>query len=123
MSTVTSFKDLTVWQKSFALTSFVYKIAKDLPPEERFSLANQMQRSAVSIPSNIAEGHQRGSALEYRHFLLIARGSAAELETQLLLTKELHSIKATDPALQLLEEVQKMLTVLIKKLDPKTYNL
>ena len=76
-----------------------------------------MQRSAVSIPSNIAEGHQRNNTPEYRQFLGIARGSAAELETQLLITRDVYA-KNVQNELDLLYEVQKMLSSLIKKLTP-----
>jgi len=77
-----------------------------------------MRRSSVSIPSSIAEGYRRKSRNEYVHFLSIAAGSAAELETQLILCSDVFSSDVSD-ALSLLEEVQKMLSTMINKLDPK----
>jgi four helix bundle protein len=80
-----SFKELIVWQKSMGLAKDVYQICKKLPAEERFGLVDQMQRCVVSIPSNIAEGNKRTTAKDYVQFLRTASGSAAELETKLLL--------------------------------------
>lgn len=76
-----SFKDLIVWQKSYRLVSETYKITKDFPREERYGLAQQMRRAAISIPSNIAEGYGRSHRAEYKQFLSMAYGSLAELET------------------------------------------
>ncbi len=113
-----SHKDLTVWQKSMDLVVLVYKITSKLPRSETFGLSSQMQRAAVAIPSNIAEGAKRGHKLEYIQFLSVANGSAAELETQLILTQKLYpevesSIQQT---MALLEEILKMLYVLISTL-------
>lgn len=83
------YRELTVWQEAMKLVEAVYLAIKRLPVEERFALADQMRRAAVSIPSNIAEGHDRHSNKEFRRFLLIAKGSAAELETQLILCARL----------------------------------
>lgn len=74
MAGISSFKDLVVWRKSFELVRQVYGIANTLPANETYGLASQMKRCAVSIPSNIAEGHQRNSLKEYRNFLSIAKG-------------------------------------------------
>lgn len=76
-----SYKELEVWNKAVDLVMEVYKLTKDFPPEEKFALTSQMQRAAVSIPANIAEGWGRGSTKEYIQFILIARGSLMELET------------------------------------------
>ena len=114
---VTSYKDLVVWQKSFLLTKEIYRLTRSLPPAERFGLSSQIQRCAVSIPSNIAEGQQRHNAKEYRQFIGIARGSTGELETQLLLVREIYNLDIEQP-LSLLAEVQKMLHALAKKLEP-----
>ena len=113
-----SYKDLIVWQKSFALVKDVYRLSAELPKNEQFGLCSQIRRCAVSVPSNIAEGQQRNNAAEYRHFLGIAKGSAAELETQLLLVKEIYGLNAAS-ALDTNQEVQKMLRSLINKLSPK----
>lgn len=115
---VLSFKDLIVWRKSMDLTKRVYGIGRKLPSEERFGLISQMQRCAVSIPSNIAEGNKRTSAKDYVQFLRMASGSAAELETQLLLTKDIYNVDVASE-LALLDEVQKMLQVMKQKLQLK----
>jgi len=116
---VVSYKDLTVWQKSMDLVEEVYEITKRLPKEERYSLISQMQRAAVSIPSNIAEGKMRGTRKDYAHFLRIAFGSGAELETQIELVQRIYDIQGEDvnKAKGLLEEVMKMLNVMIQKLS------
>lgn len=118
-----SYKDLIVWQKSIELVKIVYILTKQLPKEEVYGLSSQMRRCAVSIPSNIAEGQKRNSVSEYIQFLYIANSSAAELETQLIIIKEVYSNLDTSQCDQLLEEVQKMTAVLIGKLKPKTSNL
>ena len=112
---VLSFRQLTVWQKSMELAKRIYKTGKKLPAEERYGLIGQMQRCAVSIPSNIAEGNKRSTARDYAQFIRIAGGSAAELETQLLLARDIYTI-TVDEELKLLEEVQKMLQVLGSRL-------
>ena len=114
-----SFKQLIVWQKSMELAQFVYGVSKKLPREETYGLAGQMQRCAVSIPSNIAEGNKRATAKDYVQFLRVASGSAAELETQLLLVKDIYTVDVGRELL-LLEEVQKMLQVMKQKLKPVT---
>lgn len=113
---VRSFKDLLVWQKSFDLVKTIYMIADDLPDRERFGLSSQLQRSAVSIPSNIAEGSERGTRKDYAQFLRIALGSSAELETQLLLANDLYNMNVVEVCASL-TEVQKMLSAMIKSLD------
>ena len=80
---VRDYKDLVVWKKSMDLVLEVYHLVKKLPKEEIYALSDQMRRSAVSIPSNIAEGHGRNSDRELIHYLYIARGSKAELDTQI----------------------------------------
>jgi four helix bundle protein len=87
---MTSYKELIVWKKAFALTLEIYKATRNFPKEEQYVLISQMRRSAISIPSNIAEGANRRTTKEYIQFLQVAYGSAAELETQLLLAKELN---------------------------------
>lgn len=116
---INSYKDLTVWQKSFELTRLVYLLAKQLPRDEQYGLVSQMQRCAVSIPSNIAEGNQRNNLREYRQFIGISKGSAAELETQLLLCDSIYKL-GVDRELAILNEVQKMLGALSRSLAPKT---
>lgn len=116
-----SYKDLVVWQKSKQLAVLIYKITEKFPKEEIYGLTSQMRRSAVSIPSNIAEGRFRGSANEFLQFLKIAYGSGAELETQIEIAKELPATKNIDynEAIDLLTEVMKMLNVVIRKFEAK----
>ncbi|MDO8573828.1 MAG: four helix bundle protein [Candidatus Daviesbacteria bacterium] len=111
-------KDLTVWQKSMELVELIYKTTNKLPKSELFGLISQMQRSAISIPSNIAEGAKREHKNEYIQFLSIANGSASELETQLLLTKKLYPKLKTEieKALPLLDEILRMLYSFMKSL-------
>jgi|SRR3989344_2119179 len=114
-----SYKQLTVWQKSIRLVEEIYTLTSKFPSAEIYGLASQMRRAAISIPSNIAEGQKRKDLPEYLHFLRIASGSAAELETQLIISKRLYpSLNYLNSEL-LLEEVQKMLTVLIRTLRNK----
>lgn len=83
------YRELTVWQKAVDLVVLVYTYTKPFPSDERFGLASQMRRAAVSIPSNIAEGSRRRGK-DTRHFLLIAFGSGSELETQIEVSRRLH---------------------------------
>lgn len=108
-----------MWRKSIELVKEVYKIAALLPKIEAYNLADQMRRCAVSIPSNIAEGYQRKSLGEYIKFLNIADASAAELETQLIITSQLYQDINIKEAESLLKEVQKMMVTMIKKLNGK----
>src|SRR3989344_5891596 len=112
---MSDFRELTVWQKSMTLARNVYVSTKRLPQEERFGLSSQMRRCAVSIPSNIAEGSKRRTKQDFMQFLKIASGSAAELETQLLLADQIYNIQSKKEA-ELLKEVQRMLETLMKKL-------
>src|SRR3989344_7245987 len=116
---IESYKKLIVWQKSVELSKEIYKVTNRLPKEEVYGLVSQMRRSVISIPSNIAEGYKRNSLGEYVQFLSIADGSAAELETQLILVKDLYSQIDLSLCENLLLEIQKMLTIMIKKLKDK----
>ena len=78
-----SFRDLTVWQRSMQLTVAIYRLTRDFPRDEIYGLSSQIRRAAVSLPSNIAEGHGRLNKAEYRQFLGIARASNFELQTQI----------------------------------------
>jgi four helix bundle protein len=115
VKTVQSFRDLEVWQKSFELTERVYQLSKGLPGNEKFGIISQIQRSAVSIPSNIAVGASRNNRKEYIQFIGIARGSAAELETQLLLVQKIYNLELNSE-LELLDQVERMLTRLSQSL-------
>lgn len=116
----TSYKDLLVWQKACDVAVEVYAITSELPKEEKFGISAQMQRSAVSIASNIAEGSKRGSRKEFLHFIRIAQGSGAELETQLHILSRVYVLKDNNKTinlLNLLSEVMKMLYSLTKSLS------
>ncbi|MBP6856262.1 MAG: four helix bundle protein [Candidatus Pacebacteria bacterium] len=115
---INSFKDLYVWQKSMELAKLCYLVANSLPNHEVYGLGSQLRRSAISIPSNIAEGHKRGTK-DFLRFLLISFGSAAELETQLLLLKEIYPDISVEKEMELVQEIEKMISVLIKKLKQK----
>jgi four helix bundle protein len=86
---VKSYKDLWVWQKGIELVKEVYQVVKKFPREETYVLGDQLRRAAISIPSNIAEGQTRQHTPEFKQFLYISLGSLAELNTQLIITKEL----------------------------------
>jgi four helix bundle protein len=120
--TINSYKDLIVWQKSLILVKEVYKITELLPKNEVFGLISQMRRSAVSIPSNIAEGRQRSSRKDFVQFLRIAQGSCAELETQLLITKDIYPEIKQGKIEESVTEIQKMLSSMIGKLLEKKAN-
>jgi len=113
-----SYQGLLVWQKAMDLTAVIYKLVKKLPKEELYALSDQMRRAVISIPSNIAEGQDRNTSKEFAHFLHIARGSKAELETQLLACVKIEYLNKTEisEAMELLTEIGKMLTSLINKL-------
>lgn len=119
---IKSFKELIVWQKSIELVKEIYKNTNRFPSFEQFGLASQMKRAAISIPSNIAEGKNRNTRKDFTNFLCIciANGSAAELETQIIIAKDLYPKIDYQGAESLLVEVQKMLSVMIKKLKAKT---
>ena len=112
------YKDLIVWKRAMELAVAAYAIARKLPKEENFALADQIRRSAVSIPSNIAEGYGRGSPKDYARFLSMARGSRYELETQLFLCENLGYVTQDEisTAIRLGQEVAKMLNVIIGKI-------
>ncbi len=113
---MTTHKDLKVWIKGIELVKQVYAVTKCFPKEELYGLVGQMRRCAVSIPSNIAEGYGRLSNKELVHFLYISLGSASELETQVIIAKELAYLNLEDfESLSLqINEVLKMLSSLIK---------
>ena len=113
------FRRLVVWQRGFAMSFAVYRLTASFPPEERFGLTSQMRRAAVSVPSNIAEGYGRRSRGEYLQFLGNARGSNSELETQLLLARELNfgTREALNSAFGLCTETGRLLCRLMAALE------
>lgn len=122
MNQIHSHKDLIVWQKSMELVLEIYLLTDKFPKEEIYGLTSQLRRAAVSIPSNIAEGRCRGTRKEFRQFLLTSFGSAAELETQLMIARKLPKTNNLNYAKidKLLDEVLRMLNSMIKKLEPST---
>lgn len=112
------YRDLVVWQKSMLLAKKVYQQISLLPSDEKYALADQMKRAAISIPSNIAEGEARKSKKEFIQFLSFANGSRAELETQLLLCCEIGYLTRyqIEELMMMCEEISKMIYALIKKL-------
>lgn len=115
------YRKLDVWKKSIELAVDIYAQTRNFPSEEKFGLTSQIRRSAISVPSNIAEGAGRKSNKELCHFLNIAYGSSCELDTQLLISMNLGFIK--DQELEILTnkitEVQKMIYKLIQKLTER----
>lgn len=113
------YKELQVWQKAMDLVVEVYNIIKLLPKEETYGISDQIRRSAVSIPSNIAEGQSRNSSKEFIQFLSIARGSLAELETQLLICVKVNMLSNDniDNILIATKEIGKMIKGLMNKLE------
>ena len=119
-----SYKELRVWQKAMNLVIETYKLCKYLPKEETYALSDQMRRAAVSIPSNIAEGQARKNKKEFIHFLYIAQGSIAELQTQLEICIRLGYIQKDQitEAITSSEETGKMITNLMKNLQQTINN-
>jgi len=116
---IESFQDLKIWQRSIKLVEQIYKLTTNYPNDEKFGLVIQIRRSAVSIPSNIAEGFGRWGNKEFRHFLYISMGSCAELTTQLVISSNLGYIKKieTDKLVDEINQISKMITALIKKIN------
>lgn len=118
---LTSYQQLKVWQRGIELVAEIYRLTKLFPREELYGLSSQMRRSAVSIPSNIAEGYARKHRQEYIQFLRIAYGSSSELETQIIIAKMLNFLE--ESAFRAVEnfvlEVKKMLSGLIKSVTIK----
>ena len=112
------FRQYEVWKKSVAFTTNVYKLTELFPPSERFGLIDQLNRASVSIASNIAEGAARASEKDFAHFLEISLGSSFEVETQLLISKNLKYI-SEDEYLRIMRELnilQKQLNQFIQKI-------
>ena len=115
---ISSFKDLRVWEEGVQLVKEIYALCGRLPKEELYGLAIQMKRAAVSVPSNIAEGHARNHRAEYRQSVYIAIGSLAELETQLHIAKELNFLneQAIASVLARIDRTRAMLITLGRRL-------
>lgn len=113
---MSDYKDLDVWQRAVDVVTDVYQLTTAFPESEKFGITNQMRRAAVSIPSNIAEGSARHHAKDFTRFLRIADGSAAELETQLVISLNLGFVTDTVQLVHEIIIVRRMLAALIKSL-------
>jgi four helix bundle protein len=116
---VRTFRDLVAWQRSMELAEAIYAATTRMPPDERFGLTNQLRRAAVSVPSNIAEGHGRQSRADYIRFLRTARGSVSEVSTQLELANRLRMLPPDQQLSDLVAEVARILQALIRSLEAK----
>ncbi|MFO1242664.1 MAG: four helix bundle protein [Rickettsiales bacterium] len=123
--TILSYQDLDVWKKSRLLVKEVYLATQDFPKTEIYALTQQIQRAAISIPSNIAEGRCRSSKKEFTYHLRVATGSLAELETQLILACDLQflSREKLEELTHKTAEISRMLNGLLRSLEPETRNL
>ena len=110
-------KELKIWNKAIDLSTEVYRLTADFPKEEKYGLTSQIRRSAVSVPSNIAEGAGRNTNKEFNHFLGISNGSSYELQTQLIICRNLDLVDArVDQILDQIDQIQKMIYSLQSKL-------
>jgi four helix bundle protein len=116
-----NYKELKVWQRAYRLCLEIYKVTKGFPREEQYNLTAQIRRSAVSIPSNIAEGYGRRTTPDYIRSLYISYGSICELETQIMIATDLKytSWEIMTPIQEDIREVERMLKALIKSLENK----
>ena len=115
---VSSYRELEVWAKAMDVAQAIYAVARQMPRQEEYRLTAQMIRAAVSIPANIAEGHARATRKDYAHFVSIARGSTAELETLLILAARAEHLRPdlVQPLLGEVERVARMLNPLHARL-------
>ena len=115
-----NFRQLHVWHRALSVAEAVYEVTSRFPESERFGLITQMRRSAISIPSNIAEGSSRSTTKDFQRFLAIARGSASELETQVILAARLGMMtkESTNRMSSQIDEVRAMLIGLSESLNP-----
>jgi len=119
MKEIKSYKDLLIWQKGIKIVTLVYQLVEAFPKEEIYALASQLKRASVSVPSNIAEGYGRNSDKSFSHFLAISRGSLFEIETQLIIAKELGFVSNEvlfQEILSQIEEESKMINAFSKTL-------
>jgi four helix bundle protein len=119
-----SYRDLIAWQKAIALVTEIYRITRQFPKEEIYGLTSQIRRAAVSVPSNIAEGQARLSKLEFKNFLSHARSSLVEIETQLLIARNLNYLPepAADRLLKQVTEVARILNGLLNTVRTSSEN-
>jgi four helix bundle protein len=121
MSTANSYRDLIVWQKGIELVKGVYALTRQFPKHETYALADQLRRSSVSVPSNIAEGQTRQHTRDFRRFLYIALGSAAEVDTQIVIAQEPGYISEQEATgvQERIVELRKMIYTLISRLPKR----
>jgi len=115
---IETYRDLDIWKKGIEVVKDIYELTEKFPKQETYGLVSQMRRSAISIPSNVAEGFKRYHNKEYKHFLHMSLGSCAELETQITIAKELKYIQENEEAILLekLDHIGRMISNLLKKL-------
>jgi four helix bundle protein len=113
-----SYQDLEVWKLAINFVKEIYLLTDKFPPREIYGVTSQIRRAAVSIPSNIAEGQGRSSAKEFRQFLAIALGSLAEIETQLIIAREINLLgsEEKEPLLVTIDRIRKMIRGLSKSI-------
>ncbi|MGA7525101.1 MAG: four helix bundle protein [Acidobacteriaceae bacterium] len=113
-----SFRELVVWQRARELVALLYRLTQQFPREEIYGLTGQLRRAGVSVASNIAEGSGRGTRSDYRNFLKMARGSTLEVQTQLILARDLNfgDVSQIAEAEELAEQISKMLWAIVEKL-------
>ena|SRR5271157_287073 len=116
---MSKYKDLELWKRSIELAKFVYELTAGFPASELYGLTSQMRRSSVSIASNVAEGAAMGTDKEFIHFLYIAMGSVAELDTQYILSKELQFVGGSAEFEESMTDIRKMMSGLIRHLKNK----
>ena len=114
-----NFRELNIWKDSMKLAKTVYLLTSELPQAEKFGLVSQINRCAISIPSNIAEGSGRTSEKEFLYFLRISISSSYELETQLILVEDIFNLDTKSLIIEL-QSIQKMIGGFIRKLNPKS---
>src|SRR5687768_15376309 len=116
---IVSYRDLRIWQMGMDLVTMTYQIARGLPKYEQYGLASQLRRAAVSVPSNIAEGHGRVGRRAYLYHISVAASSLRELETQLLIAARLQYVSEADvaPGLSLSSDIRRMCAGLTRKLS------
>jgi four helix bundle protein len=117
---ISSYKELRVWQAAMDVAALVYHLTEKFPAHHRYGIAQQMQRAAVSVVSNIAEGHSRRASKEFIYFLRMAQGSVAELEVQAMLSERVGLLGAADceKVTSMTTSISKMLYVMITKIQP-----
>jgi four helix bundle protein len=115
---IKTYRDLQIWQKGIEIVTDIYGVTRNFPKEETYGLIAQMRRSAISIPSNVAEGFRRFHNKEYKQFLYISSGSCGELETQVTIARKLGYIDEEQEGtlLEKLDHIGRMMSSLIKKL-------